>query len=354
MSTRYATFAGIAGVATSATGPVGFASPDGIDQWPAFIAVARGDAAVVYPRDELVIDLNIEGNSVIVALRSGDHKIIYGSVGVTTVIADTDYGCSDCCPLRRSYPNASSGNMCTAVSVSDAVEVDNRMGALLQNGGPSTACTEAEPCIYNVVADVNESVNLFGDPAYSGVVAQLRARVAYHSARQWRAPIDHTNYTAAQYCGLVKRAGWVQPFGYAPPGLAPTPPPPPPPSPPVPPPGPVPPAIRAALLGAWRQGNNETFAFVADNAAVAEGLQLKTLSCGGCCWSVLNVTGAAGPTRRVGVSTVLVAGHAPKCSQGGHRANTGALSASGNAISWTTTDGHRATWSKWTKVVADG
>ena len=33
--------------------------------------------------------------------RVGDYKLIYGTVGVTTVIPDEPFKCADCCPLKR-------------------------------------------------------------------------------------------------------------------------------------------------------------------------------------------------------------------------------------------------------------
>jgi len=83
---RFQTFATLAGVTTDGTGPAGFDSPDGIDQWEAIVAVANGKPPTAFPRQEVVIDLLSFGDSLdrptagkqIVAMRVGNHKLIYG------------------------------------------------------------------------------------------------------------------------------------------------------------------------------------------------------------------------------------------------------------------------------------
>ena len=83
---RFQTFATLAGVTTDGTGPAGFDSPDGIDQWEAIVAVANGKPPAAFPRQEVVIDLLSFGDSLdrptagkqIVAMRVGNHKLIYG------------------------------------------------------------------------------------------------------------------------------------------------------------------------------------------------------------------------------------------------------------------------------------
>ena len=142
----YQTFARLAGVNTSATGPPGFASPDGIDQWDAFVAVAKGQPSAAgleyrsYPRNEVVIDLNtVNPGASIVALRLGEHKIIYGAVGSSTIIADIDYGCGDCCPLRRHCPSSPGKGMCDSAVLT--VDRDTQMGAR----PATTTCPMAHP-----------------------------------------------------------------------------------------------------------------------------------------------------------------------------------------------------------------
>jgi hypothetical protein len=49
------------------------------------------------------------------------------------------------------------------------------------------------------------------------VLRRMLQRIEYHSNRTFPGDIDHTNYTAEDYCNIVKRDKWVQPFGYAPP-----------------------------------------------------------------------------------------------------------------------------------------
>ena len=53
----------LAGVSTDATGPPGFETPDGIDQWEAIVATARGQPPTQFPRNEVVIDMLSFGDS---------------------------------------------------------------------------------------------------------------------------------------------------------------------------------------------------------------------------------------------------------------------------------------------------
>ena len=115
----------------------------------------------------------------------------WGSIGVTEVIPDDEWPCTDCCPLRRSYPNGSSTNMCTAAAKQAAMKTwDNQdqMAPVYGSNAESTAggglcSSRASPCVFNVVTDVTESTNLFGNPTYNATVAHLLARVDFHLGR---------------------------------------------------------------------------------------------------------------------------------------------------------------------------
>ena len=333
----YATFAAIAGVDTGGTGPAGFDTPDGVNQWDAIVAVASGAESVQWPRTEVVIDLNPDyGNGQgIVALRSGDFKIIYGSVGETDVIADVDWPCDMCCPFRRVLPANSSTNPCAA-ALRKAASLDGDLGAR----GPTVSvaplpCTKEKPCVYNVVNDINESVNLANDPAFNATLAMLRARLAYYEQRAWTVPIDHTNYTAAQYCTLVRDAGWVQPYGYAPP------------PPPTPPPSPTPSVLAGLLEGAWMQENWEEFRV---SPLGADGSQtVRSVNCSGCCWLELNCT-ASWPDPSNTSAVLHVEGDAPRCTPPS-RAMVGSWSNTprGGSITWRELDG-RPGWRPWLKI----
>ena len=69
------------------------------------------------------------------------------------------------------------------------------------DGGAGLAApcaTRETACVFNVVTDVNETHNLFAEPAYQDVVKLLLSRVDYHAGRMFNYSIDHTNVTAAE------------------------------------------------------------------------------------------------------------------------------------------------------------
>jgi len=210
----YTTFARLAGVDVRHTGPVGF-DADGVDQWPALVATARGETSH-HPRNEVVLDLDPKRKrGGIVALRNGNYKIMYGAValdGEATVIADKDWPCSSCCPLRRTYPLHPNQGECTAEAINATLEMwsgDLNMGR--NNDG---ACVDEEhPCVFDVVKDVNESTNLAKDPRYANVVSALKERIQIHLKMYFNQSIDYAKgVTPEQYCAIVKKDNWVQPF----------------------------------------------------------------------------------------------------------------------------------------------
>jgi hypothetical protein len=303
-----------------------------VNQWEAVLAAAGGTPPKQWPRTEVVLDLS----SKIVALRSGDFKIIYGSIGVTDVIADEDYPCADCCPFRRSFPSHSSTNACDAAS-SRAAQLDTEQGAEARGppgGASAIVCTAEAPCVYDVVHDVNESINLALDPAYNATVAMLQSRVAFHQQQAWTGPIAKTNFTAAQYCDIVRAANWVLPFGYAPP---------------APPPAPTPRDLAAVLEGVWMQPNREEFTIVAGVAVgVSADLVVRTLNCSGCCWESL--TARARYTDSTNTSaTISVSGPAPSCVPPS-RALLGSITLASRTITWQEQEGGDRGWANWTKV----
>ena len=50
-------------MSTDSTGPPGFESPDGINQWEAIVATASGQPPTQFPREEVVIDMLSFGDS---------------------------------------------------------------------------------------------------------------------------------------------------------------------------------------------------------------------------------------------------------------------------------------------------
>jgi hypothetical protein len=334
----YATFAAIAGVPTTGTGPIGFDTPDGVNQWDAILAVARGSPPppTSWPRTEVVIDLNpgyAKGQG-IVALRSGDYKIMYGNIGETDVIDDVDWPCDLCCPFRRTLPINASTNPCAA-ALRAAANLDGELGArgsIVMAPAAPVSCTKDSPCVYNVRVDVNESHNLANDPAFNATVALLRSRLEYHTQRAWTAPIDHTNYTAAQYCDIVRAAGWVQPYGYAPP------------TPPTP---PTPPSLAALLDGLWMQENWEEFR-ISPLSASSGSQTVRSVNCSGCCWTELNLT-ATWTDELNTTARIHVDGEAPGCKPPTPPME-GAWSRGGDNITWKQPDGSRG-WQPWRKVV---
>ena len=116
--------------------------------------------------------------------RVGDYKLIYGTVGVTTVIPDEPFKCTDCCPQKRPPippPGIPIGKMiCTNK------ERESRDEA--ENDPPSKAaytCTKAKPCMFNVRTDVNESFNLAEAPGHQATRKQIESRILYHFGRQY-------------------------------------------------------------------------------------------------------------------------------------------------------------------------
>jgi hypothetical protein len=63
LDSLHCTWLRLAGVSTASTGPPGFDTPDGIDQWEAIVAAASGQPPAKYPREEVVIDLLSFGDS---------------------------------------------------------------------------------------------------------------------------------------------------------------------------------------------------------------------------------------------------------------------------------------------------
>ena len=292
----YATLASVAGASTDNTGPagpLGFDKPDGIDQWAAIVAAAKGAPLAQNPRNEVVLDLNLE--KPIYAIRVGDYKLIYGNVGVADIIADDEWPCTDCCPLKRPPLTPSTkADICANArgaveSVDELTAGERGLGATAHSTSlADSPCSEALPCLYDVVNDPTENVNLANSSAHQAVLAQLRERIAFHTPRTYDFAIDHTNWTAAQYCQIVKgelpavsKGLWAEPFGFAPPAPAPTP------------PSPMP----ASLPGTWCQAQKGAKScapgdeFLKIIASDPTGFTVSSLNCSGCCWNQTHLSG---------------------------------------------------------------
>lgn len=360
---------------------------------------------------------------------------MWGEVGVATVIPDNAGKCSDCCTFRRSYPSSPAANMCTAMAKEATLatwDEEQQFGVSKSYGAPSatglldahhtpsaktsstqkgsrvttlegsngssgrgsggaveTACSSRdEPCVYNVVNDVAESVNLYGNPKYAATVAHLLQRVDYHLSRYSNFSIDHSNHTAAVYCDAVKAQNWVQPFEhFVPPPQPPQPPQPPspphphphphpsPPAPPAPPtpPQPVPGTPQAELVGDWVASNGERYTIEIDpmhSGNLVYALFVKTGPSLTLCWSPM-LPGTSHMGDDNGNMNLTVAGPAKKCS-GGARNMNGALvwdppesSNGGHAynsrpvgsprtaprITWTDANTGKPGWKPWSKII---
>ena len=141
-------------------------------------------------------------------MRVGDYKLIFGAVGVDTVIPDQEYPCTDCCPLRRPPLPPVGGNAVGGAGCGDGGSGRQRRLRESEDEAvwPSSTgndavytCTIERPCLFDVVNDHNESVNLALSPAHAATLKQIRARIDYHYGRMYTKPIDQTNFTAAQY-----------------------------------------------------------------------------------------------------------------------------------------------------------
>lgn len=259
---------------------------------------------------------------------------MWGAVGVSSVIPDNEWPCSCCCPFRRSYPAHSSSNMCTALAKEATLAMwdeEARFGvsgydaryrndtADIAKGAAAAPCASRDqPCVYNVVTDVAESTNLFGNPTYNATIVHLMERVDYHLGRYANFSIDHSNQSAAAYCDAVNALQWVQPFE----DFVPSPPPPP----PSPPPQPVPSTPQAELAGDWVATNGERYSIAIDPAHSGNavyGLFVKTGPNLTLCWSPM-LPGTASRRDSNGGMDLTVGGPATKCS-GGKRSMQGTL-----------------------------
>ena len=158
--------------------------------------------------------LSQDAEKPVFAIRVGNFKLIYGNVGVADVIPDSEWPCADCCPLKRPpLPHltpSTKADICANArgaieSVDELTAGERGLGATTHSTSlADSPCTQAIPCLYDVVNDPTESTNLASSSAHQAVLAQLRARIAYHAPRTFDRAIDHSNYTAAQYCQIVK------------------------------------------------------------------------------------------------------------------------------------------------------
>lgn len=268
--------------------------------------------------------------------RVGDYKLIYGTVGVTTVIPDDPFKCADCCPLKRPpLPNpGGKSNICANRIRESRDEAEN-------DATPKAAyvCTKTKPCMFNVRTDVNESVNLAELPEHQDTRKHIESRILYHFGRQYNRDIDHTNVTTEEYCAIVKQALWAEPYGYARP----------PPAPFVPPaPSPIAPALASEISGNWAKGN-EWFAMSVQNN---DSVHVQSTNCTGCCFKVLQ-----GSAREVGagVAELFLSGRKSQCGNypDAMRGNLSSLHGSTPMIQWEgqQEDGSwRPTWTPWQKV----
>ena len=342
----YATFAHLAGVSTAGTGPKGFDSPDGVDQWAALTAVARGETTVTFPRTEVVLDMLLWGNltspigKYVIALRSGDFKLIAGAVGETTVVADEPYTCSDCCPLKRPPlpPLPAKANICANVPRESRDEVQWPPLA----AGPKAAyeCSWETPCVFDVVNDVNESINLVDSPAHAATLAHLRERVEFHAGRIFDQDIDHTNVTAQQYCSIVKAGLWAEPFGFAPPG-------PPPPKPtPVPPPSPIAPALAKSLAGLWGMHPPPSTELFRIEVLNETHLEVSTVNHTNCWKEMIGTVEVGGTSSDATTTTIVLTGREAQCKKPPDEViGTFLVENQKPQIKW-------STWDPWTKYTS--
>ena len=279
----YVIFARLAGVAASAVSRSGPVRPDGIDTWDAILSVG----SVASPRTMIVHEYN-PGS--VVAIRSGDFKLIWGNVGTSEWIADVSYptGCTALLP-----PINVSASAPVVYSAAELYTSPDEPKPPTPPAGPGAglSCTEEKPCLFNVVADPTEQRELAASLPVT--VKELQAALMTYVADRYTGTLDVATTSEADYCAIILKTRWVQPYddGQFPPRPEPGPTPPVPPAPPAPPD----PAAAADFTGIWAQNHAEGAATGAVEmmrvVAQANGaVAITPLNCTGCCWSAATGT----------------------------------------------------------------
>ena len=359
----YRIFARLAGVASrsvvNGSGPV---PPDGVDTWDAILSVG----GIPSPRTMIVHEYDA---GKYIAIRSGDHKLIFGDVGISEWIPDVSYpqGCTALLPPinvtqfleeGRSAPAQDPASLFPSPDYSNGAGVGGKPGPP-PGPGSGLKCTEAKPCLFDVENDPTEEHEIAA--ANPDVVKRLQTELAAYVAGRYTGGLDVATTSEDAYCKLIKEIKWVQPYDDGefpppdPPGPPPSPPPPPPPSPPLP------PSVAETLAGVWAQnylGSNrsvEMMRVAVTNATSSTGsvVTIAPLNCTGCCWSE-----ASGPVAADGKSitvTVTTSGPCIKRLTGVvEHAKAGPL---GLELVWSQTAGRVAGpggWSTWVKFSPEG
>ena len=272
----------------------------------------------------------------IFAIRVGDYKLVWGKVGVADWIEDVSYENQSCAllpPARGVSGSGSDTGEGTAArdNASAAAEAVVASG----DGKSGILCTEAAPCLFDVVADPTEHTQLntsnFGN--YSAVVVAMKAKLAAYVARRWNGTLDTAATTEDAYCAWIKDAKWVQPYEPLPP------------TPPTPAPRPVPPGVAAQLNGTWDQhapgSSHEWMSLVITNAS---HVRVAGLNCTGCCWQ--HCDGIATPGPQGGAFSVQLLRH---CDGKADLTQHGVLGVNAQGRPTLTWSGKNA-WKSWTKV----
>jgi hypothetical protein len=174
----------------------------------------------------------------IYAVRSGDWKLIWGKVGVSDWVPDIDYAGGECTTLLP--PVNSSGTLPSGPPTTRAPPPPPTGVA---GPGAGLVCTEARPCLFNVIEDETEHKDpLVTAAANPTVVQRLQKELRTYVAKAYTGGLDTAKTSEDVYCEFVRREKWLRPFDDDPP------------PPPLPPAPSITPAAAKLASGTWAQG----------------------------------------------------------------------------------------------------
>jgi len=206
ISDWYVTFATLAGVQASriinGSGPV---PSDGFNVWPAITEPTLSPRTmIVHEHDE---------QQGVYAIRSGQWKLIWGKIGTTDWIEDQSYdkGCVALHPPINSsmYPGVGLEAATAPYTPSDAMDLGHA------SSSSGLKCTEAAPCLFDVLADPeehNETAKHHPD-----IVEDLKQKLADYVAPRYTKTLDIARTSQGTYCTWIEEVGWVQPYEEMPP-----------------------------------------------------------------------------------------------------------------------------------------
>lgn len=346
----YVTLAGLAGVSSTQlahSGPVD-QPPAGIDVLPLILSATKaGDDS---HKNNRTIVHELDDMNGFYAIRHGAFKLIWGDINpsspggvgaVDYVMPDIDWPAGGdigksggaWCQIvpERGAPTASSAvaadsNVLTeGTQASSPVEAPPPPPPLVAN----MTCTAQKMCLFNVQNDESE----MADPhalaaANPHIVADLLARLRQANASRYLPGLDLANASEADWCAVVRRRKWIEPYcdgsgncegvhsG-----------PPPPPAPPPQRPSGKPSATQAkAWSGTWQLKKGESAAISASSNG---SVHINATGCAHCCWK--SASGTVGANDEIAIT--LVGKTTGSCTGRNYSGHLQAISG-GSEITW--------------------